>query len=231
MFNRLKIQIIVLGTASVIFGVILFSWGIDDIEGLLAHPARAALLSLLLVLFLVISLFVPLGWLISSRVPTQPATEDNTLIAFMGAMGVLLFLMISPFCDRNGWMLLSNSDTLRYVGLSLFTIGAIFGIWTSIHICKQWGIQKKSHQQGYKLITDGPFRIVRHPREFGNILMFISIPLVFLSSLGLFLALLSSAGLLERISREEKMLRHLFKDEWAKYAGRTKCLIPWVSMT
>jgi protein-S-isoprenylcysteine O-methyltransferase Ste14 len=229
--STIKVKIVLLGIAIVIFSVIFTSWGLDDIDGLLAHPARATLLMLLLALFIVLGFFVPPGWLFSSRLPTQPIVEDNGLIAFMGAMGVLLFLMISPFSDRQEWMQLSDGDVLRYVGVFLFTLGAVFGIWTSIHICKQWHIAQRKNRQDYKLITDGPFKFVRHPRDFGNILMFISIPLVFLSSLGLLLAVLSAAGLLERISREEKMLRLQFKEEWLKYAHRTKCLIPWVSLT
>lgn len=232
--STIKVKIVLFGIAIVIFSVIFTSWGLDDIDGLLAHPARAALLMLLLALFIVLGFFMPLGWLFSSRLPIQPIVEDNGLIAFMGAMGVLLFLMISPFSDRQEWMQLSGGDALRYVGVFLFALGVVLSIWTSIHICKQWHITQRNargNARGYQLITNGPFKFVRHPRDFGHILIFISIPLVFLSSLGLLLAVLSAAGLLERISREEKMLRLQFKDEWLKYAHRTKCLIPWVSLT
>jgi protein-S-isoprenylcysteine O-methyltransferase Ste14 len=227
MFNTIKNKIAIFGIGIVIFSLIFTSWGLDDINGLLAHPARAILLLLLFAFFIILGVFIPLEGLISSRLPIQEKVEDNMLIAFMGAMGILLFLMISPFSDRREWMQLSDSDALRYVGVFLFTLGAIFSIWTSIYICKQWRINR----QTYKLITDGPFRFVRHPRDFGSILMFISIPLVFLSSLGLLLAVLSSAGLLERISREEKILRQQFKDEWSEYAHKTKCLIPWVNLS
>ena len=231
MINSIKNQLIFIGIAIVIFTVIFTSWGLDDIDGLLAHPARLALLLLLLILFTVLGLFVPSGGITqSSRQPIHPGVENNHLIAFIGAMGILLFLMVSPFSDRNEWMLLIGGDLLRYLGLFIFILGAGFSIWTSIHISKQWNIQH-GNQQPYHLITNGPFKLVRHPRDLGNILIFIGIPLVFRSSLGLLLAFLSVAGLFERISREEKVLQQQFKDEWSKYAEKTKCLIPWIEFT
>ncbi len=222
MSHSVKIKIAIFFIALVIFGVIFISWGLDDIGGLLAHPARATLLLLLLAQLMVFGWFIPLGWM-RSRLPEQ-STENNMLVAFIGAMGVVLFLMISPFSDRNEWMLLGGGgDIWRYVGLFLFTIGAFLSIWASVHMC-----QSLKNKQNYQLITDGPFQLVRHPRDLGTILAFIGIPLVFLSSLGLLLAFLSSAGLFERIGREERMLELQFKDEWLEYAQQTKCLIPWV---
>jgi protein-S-isoprenylcysteine O-methyltransferase Ste14 len=225
MFHSITTQISILGIAAIVFVVIFTSWGLDDLDGLLAHPARATLLFLLLVQFIAIGFFLPPQW--SSRLPNQLVVEDNLLITFIGAMGILLFLMISPFSDRHQWMLLSSGDTLRYFGLWLFMLGVIFSLWTAIHICKRFRIR----QQAYQLMTDGPFKYVRHPRELGQIMIFIGIPLVFLSSLGLLLAILSAAGLLERIGRKEQILRQQFKDEWLAYARNTKCLIPWISIS
>jgi len=224
MSYALKIKIVLLGAASLIFGVILMSWGLDDINGLLAHPARTGLLLLLLVQFLVIILFVPLAWT-RGRLPAEPIDEHNRLVIFIGIMGILLFIMISPFSDRHEWMRLSDSDGLRYFGLFMVTLGVFFSTWAAVHLCQHLTIQVQTNQ--YQLVTDGPFKLVRHPRDFGSILIFIGIPLVFLSSLGLLLAFLSTAGLFERISREEKMLQQQFQEEWSAYTQKTKCLIPW----
>ncbi len=222
MSPAIKIKIAILGTTIVIFGVIFTSWGLDDIEGLLAHPARATLLLLLLAQFLTILLLVPLGWM-HSRLPPQ-SIDNNILIAFIGAMGILLFLMISPFSDRREWMLLGGGDVLRYLGLFLVSLGTVFSTWAVIHLCKHLNVQVKNHQ--HQLVTNGPFKYIRHPRDFGGILIFMGVPLVFLSSLGLLLAFLSTAGLFERINREEKMLQQQFQEEWSQYAQKTKCLIP-----
>jgi protein-S-isoprenylcysteine O-methyltransferase Ste14 len=224
MSYALKIKILLFGAVSLVFAVILISWGLDDIHGLLTHPARTGLLLLLLTQFLIIILYVPLAWM-RSRLPAEPIDEHNRLVVFIGIMGILLFLMVSPFSDRRQWMLLSDGEGLRYFGLFLVTLGIFFSTWAAIHLCKHLTIQVQSNEQ--KLVTDGPFNLVRHPRDFGSILIFIGIPLVFLSSLGLLLAFLTTAGLFERISREEKMLQQQFQEEWSAYAQKTKCLIPW----
>jgi protein-S-isoprenylcysteine O-methyltransferase Ste14 len=222
MFYAIKVKMAIFLIAIVIFSVIFTSWGFDDIDGLLAHPARATLLLLLLMLFILFGFFIPMGWMLS-RLPEYPVSDSNRLIAFIGAMGILLFLMISPFSDRHQWMLLGGGDAVRYLGMILFTVGAFFTLWASFHICKT--LKSKSN---FQLIIDGPFKYIRHPRDFGVILIFVSIPLVFLSSLGLLLAFLSVAGVFERIGREEKMLQQQFREEWQAYAENTKCLIPWV---
>lgn len=222
MFKTIIVKITIFLIAIMIFGVIFTSWGLDDINGLLAHPARVTLL-LILVAQLLIILFIPLGWK-STRLPSEP-DENNMLVTFIGAMGILLFLMISPFSDRHEWAQLGGGDTVRYLGLFLFSIGAIFSTWAAFHLCKHFNIQAK--HQHYKLVTDGPFKYVRHPRDFGSILLFLGIPLVFLSGLGLLLAFLSAAGLFERISREERVLQQKYQEEWSMYAEKTKCLIPW----
>ncbi|MCK5720144.1 MAG: isoprenylcysteine carboxylmethyltransferase family protein [Thiomargarita sp.] len=225
MYHILKIKLIILLIAITIFSVIFISWGIDDIEGLLSHPARASLLLLIAFQFLILE-FIPWGWIVS-RLPTLPQ-EDNMLIAFIGTMGVLLFLMISPFSDRQNWMQLIGGDTLRYIGLFLFTIGGFFATWASIHLYKQLSIKYFNNQNDYQLITCGPFKYVRHPRDFGSILMLLGIPLVFLSSLGLVIAVFSIIGLVERISREELLLKQHFEDEWVEYMQKTSCLMPWL---
>ena len=224
-YHLLKIKIAIFFIALVIFAVILISWGLDDIDGFLAHPARMMLLFLLLIQFIILE-FIPWGWILT-RLPASPS-DDNKLIAFIGAMGILLFLMISPFSDRNEWMQLGGGDVLRYFGVFLFTLGCIIANWASIHLYQKLVIQYHRNQQGYQLVTTGPFKYVRHPRDFGIILIFLSIPLIFISSLGFFLAIFSIAGLFERIAREEQVLRQELGDEWLDYVQKTKCLVPWV---
>lgn len=174
MFNFvIKIMImikfmIISSIAIIIFGIILASWGISDISGLLAHPARVALLSLLIAQFIVMFFFISPIWMLQ---PNTCQIKGNCLITYLGIMAVILFLIISPFSDRHQWMLLPGGDFLRYLGVILFILGNILIFWKSINI--------------------------------GLIMICISIPLVFLSSLGLLLALFASIALFEQIARKE----------------------------
>jgi len=224
MLKIITIKLSIIGVALLIFGIIFTSWGLDDVAGFLAHPARAALILLLSLQFIIL-LFLPWAWMLS-RLPKQPINDDNMLIPFMGAMGILLFLIISPFSDRHEWIPLWGGDILRYIGVLLLMFGVFMTVWAYIHVYKSLKKHSKT-ELSYRLITDGPYKYIRHPRDLGGILIFIAIPLVFLSSFGLTIAVISTAGLFERIAREEKILEEQFKEEWHKYTETTKCLIPW----
>lgn len=217
---------IISSMAIIIFGIILTSWGIDDISGLLAHPARVALLSLLIAQFIVMFFFISPKWMFHSGILSNTCkVKENCLIGYLGIMAVMLFLIISPFSDRQQWMLLPGGDFFRYLGVILFILGNIFIFWKAIHISKKIKLLGKLAKN--QLITDGPFKYIRHPYYFGLIMICISIPLVFLSTLGLLLAFFASTALLEQIAREEKILMQHYKEEWLDYIQKTKRLIPW----
>ena len=110
-----------------------------------------------------------------------------------------------------------------------------------------------SIRQGHKLLTSGPYSIVRHPSYAGGLLVFLGVLLChfhirswLVSSSGLFpssgqatkwtlafiCAALSSllyAGLGARIQKEEKMLEEHFGDQWRSYTKKVPYrLVPWL---
>lgn len=199
---------IISSIAIIVFGIILVSWGIDDISGLLAHPARVALLSLLIAQFIVMFFFISPKWMFHSGILSNTCEiKENCLIGYLGIMAVILFLIISPFSDRQQWMLLPGGDFLRYLGVILFILGNIFLFLKLINIlCKS------------QIITDLPFKYIRHPYYIGLIMICISIPLVFLSSLGLLLAFFAITALFEQIARKE-----LYESNYSKFKWYSRC--------
>lgn len=186
--------------AIIVFGIILTSWGIDDISGLLTHPARVALLSLLIAQFIVMFFFISPKWMFHSGIVSDTCqVKGNCLIGYLGIMAVILFLIISPFSDRQQWMLLAGGDFVRYLGVALFILGNILIFWKAYYIYTK-----------NQIITSSLFKYIHHPYYVGLIMISISIPLVFLSSLGLLLSLFASTALLEKIAREERILMQHF---------------------
>jgi len=214
----------ILTMAVMMFSAITIGWGINDLQQLPAHPARAILLVLLFTQFLMAGIFAPMS---SLNINQQDYYQISKLVTVLGAVGSILFLFVSAFSDSRTWMQLFGGDLMRYFGLLLFMTGSVLSTWATVHISRKFGEHGVIQADCY-LITDGPFRYIRHPRCFGGILMFVGVPLIFLSSLGLLLALVSAVGLLERIGRQEKLLQQTFKEEWTTYAQRTRCFIPWV---
>ncbi len=78
-----------------------------------------------------------------------------------------------------------------------------------------------------KLVTNGPFLLVRHPIYLGTWLF----GLGFEIALGnwLVFAVICGAPILYLIAaREERLLEKVFPEQWTLYASRTKRFIPYI---
>jgi protein-S-isoprenylcysteine O-methyltransferase Ste14 len=80
----------------------------------------------------------------------------------------------------------------------------------------------------HKLVMSGPYRFVRHPLYLGEILFYLSIPMVLGSLYGFIAMLVLIPMLLYRIRIEEKILVSKFGQEYLEYAHRAKKLIPYI---
>ncbi len=83
--------------------------------------------------------------------------------------------------------------------------------------------------EGQRLVTRGPYRILRHPAYTGGILIFAGIGLAIGNWLSLAVATLSVAiGYARRIQVEEAALRERFRAEFEAHEARTWAVIPFV---
>jgi protein-S-isoprenylcysteine O-methyltransferase Ste14 len=83
-------------------------------------------------------------------------------------------------------------------------------------------------ERSQKVITTGPYRLVRHPMYAGGFLYFVGLPFMFGSWLGLAVVPLFIALLLLRIPIEERMLRKNLEG-YDEYAARVRYrLVPGV---
>ena len=81
----------------------------------------------------------------------------------------------------------------------------------------------------HRVVDGGPYRLVRHPSYTGSIVMFLGIGIGLGNALGLVaLAVLPTVGYVERIPREEALLRRELGAPYDAYAGRTKRLVPGI---
>jgi protein-S-isoprenylcysteine O-methyltransferase Ste14 len=92
---------------------------------------------------------------------------------------------------------------------------------------KQFSVQV-TIQEGHRLITDGLYRTLRHPRYLGIVTYNLGVSLVFHSWLGLVLAGALALVLLWRIGDEEALMHKAFGAEWEAYARRSWRVIPFV---
>jgi protein-S-isoprenylcysteine O-methyltransferase Ste14 len=78
----------------------------------------------------------------------------------------------------------------------------------------------------HRLITEGPYRYIRHPIYLAEMLCFLSIAVIFGSLYGLAIMLVIVPMLLYRIGYEEKVMSAEFGREYDDYARKTWKLIP-----
>lgn len=80
--------------------------------------------------------------------------------------------------------------------------------------------------RAHTLITNGPYRWIRHPlNSFGG-LIFLCLSLVTSIWLIPLLAIPTSVILIQRTSIEEQVLHSRFGDEYQRYSGRTGRFLP-----
>jgi protein-S-isoprenylcysteine O-methyltransferase Ste14 len=209
---------------AVIFVLVpLLAWGIGDARGFVANPGRLAYCAAATVL----------GALASARIPevgrrreAAHQTVGRQRIALLLLQFVPLALVaLAPWSDRRGVAVFPDTLGVRLGGLVLYVCGFLLMHWSEAHLGRLFSVQVEL-QTSHRLVKDGPFRHVRHPRYLGILLFLPGVALVFRSGLALALVAPILAVLVWRIADEEALLREAFGAEWDAYAGRTARLLP-----
>jgi len=146
--------------------------------------------------------------------------------------GIILFAValepgkLAVILDYGRWHLMPGLEqpVLQTIGLACAVAGSAGLIWADRRLARHFA----SEEAAARLMTDGPYRFVRHPRYASFLLLALGFPLVFASVLGWPLWILYLVMILRRIEREEPHLRALFGNAYDAYAGRTARLLPGV---
>jgi protein-S-isoprenylcysteine O-methyltransferase Ste14 len=94
------------------------------------------------------------------------------------------------------------------------------------HLGRQWALAARV-VEGHKLVTDGPFGVVRHPIYLAMGLLLLSPVIGFSSWLGAGLSIiLFVAGTVMRVRAEEAVLTQEFGGEYAAYKERVPAFLP-----
>ncbi len=144
-----------------------------------------------------------------------------------------LFLQVVPlaivawglFADRRSIAVLGDAAALRWAGVLLYAAGFLAMHWPHAHLGRLLSVQV-AIQPEHRLVTDGPYRFLRHPRYAGILLFLSGFALLYRSWPALCLVVLALLVLLWRIADEEALMREQFGAEWDDYARRTPRLVP-----
>jgi len=213
------------------FGIVIFAglpllgWGVNDLWGFISDPVRLGYIVIVVLLQLFIVIKLPeVG---SNRAKGKKIVRGQRLAVLLLQVLSLAIVIAAPYCDRRNIAVMGQAEIVRYIGLVLFAIGFIGTTWAEASLGKQFSVQVEI-QDSHKLVTDGPYRYLRHPRYLGIMLFTIGNSLIFRSWLALILVAALALVLIWRIQDEEALMHQQFGFEWEAYSQRSWRLIPFV---
>jgi len=163
-----------------------------------------------------------------------------TSILFIGLVLVLLVVRRTPKAKAKGLMprLSAFFGTYLMVGvvwlepqpagllissisLALTFGGVCFSIFALAHLGRSFSLMPEAR----RLVTDGPYAMIRHPLYLGEAVSTVGLMLQYLSLPGIAIVALQLAFQLQRIKNEEAVLGSLFP-EYESYRQHTARLVP-----
>jgi protein-S-isoprenylcysteine O-methyltransferase Ste14 len=152
---------------------------------------------------------------------------DYIFIAIYTPLNFLIPFFCACDANRFYW---SNSVPLSVSAIaSLFVIASsgltIWSVWTNQYFSSMVRIQK---DRGQKVIQDGPYKIVRHPGYFGGVILYIFLPLLLNSWLGLIGSFILILAFFIRTYLEDLTLKREL-DGYVEYSKKVRSrLIPFI---
>jgi protein-S-isoprenylcysteine O-methyltransferase Ste14 len=130
------------------------------------------------------------------------------------------------FLLRGRWRILPEEDSaVALAGAVLALTGALFAAWAKIRLGALFSPQL-GVQEDHRLLTTGPYAVVRHPIYLGLIDFIIGTAL-FLNDFALLgVAVLFIGYFTAQLRVEERLFERHFGDQWRAYRLRTPALFP-----
>jgi protein-S-isoprenylcysteine O-methyltransferase Ste14 len=217
MRSALRLAFIVIGI-SAYAGLAVAGWG-----GFRPFFSHSALTVLVVILFALSILSFFTGANLDAGV-----REDRGNRWVLPVFGVIGFVnaFLPAYTDRKElWTI--DGDTIRWLGVALFAAGGALRIWPVFVLGNRFS-GLVAIQREHALVTDGIYRVIRHPSYVGLLINSLGWSLAFRSGVGVILTLFLILPLLARINAEEKLLHSHFGAHYNAYRSRTWRLIPGI---
>ena len=158
---------------------------------------------------------------------TTQSRDRGTLGLLWGVIGISIFLamFIANAAPRYGY---AFSGFAYVVGLLLFLAGIALRWWAIVYLGRFFTVNV-AIAKDHRVVSDGPYRLVRHPSYAGALLAFLGLGLLVHNWLAALVLLVPITGMfLWRMNIEERALSAALGEAYSGYMARTKRLIPFV---
>ena len=169
-------------------------------------------------------------FLLRKKPPGSPETKRNNIAMLGLALEAVGYAIVWTGRRQVETPIAPIGLTLQ-IALALITIATSIGsVWLVVAavrtLGKQWAVAARL-VEGHRLVTDGPYRIVRNPIYLGMFGMMIATGLAASRWESLLVAIVVFwIGTKLRIAGEEKLLREAFGEEFEEYVQRVPALLP-----
>ncbi len=150
---------------------------------------------------------------------------QRAIVTISGFLSVPTLILAPPWEYAHLAGPLPRDGLLAWAGLIFFAAGI------ALQTAAMWALRgyytvRLGIQPSHRLVTSGPYRLVRHPGYLSYLLSLTGVGLAMSSLIGLGLAILVVPFIVWRIGYEEEMLLREFGEEYRAYQRRTRRLIP-----
>ncbi len=180
-------------------------------------------------------LYIPMVFVLAYLLKNNPALLERRMrmrekeprqkcIMKLAYIPFLLAFALPGFDKRFGWSDVSTEVVFISDVLALLGYGIVFLTFRENSHASRI-IEVESEQ---KVITTGPYAVVRHPMYFGNVIMYVFSPLALGSAWAMIPALFIIPVIVMRIMNEESLLLQKLEG-YSEYIQKTRYrLIPWI---
>jgi protein-S-isoprenylcysteine O-methyltransferase Ste14 len=200
----------------------LLGWGIDDLRGFFANPARSAVIAVLLA-----ELATGTLWRVELNPFRQGRGEGRRWPIVAGMFTVPLIWAAVCFCDRRNTFTFPESAAIRWTGVALFAAGGAIRLAALRELGRQYSAFL-TIQAGHELVRGGIYGRIRHPFYLGGVLNFPGVLLAFRSPMAAIIFVISVVFVVNRIGREERLLTKEFPAAYRAYQQVSWRLVPYV---
>jgi protein-S-isoprenylcysteine O-methyltransferase Ste14 len=173
-----------------------------------------------------------LAFLVRRKAPAAPDRKREPAsivgIVLQGAGYVVVWSVHRPRFTPIAGLGKSFEVATAVLAMAL-AISSVWFVSTAVHaLGKQWSLAARV-LEGHRLITQGPYNIVRNPIYTGMFGMLLATGLAVSHWVGLLIAIVVFAvGTAVRVNSEEKLLRETFGEEFEAYARRVPAVVPFL---